>query len=130
MRRNIRPATAFVLVALFVTALSFTACDSSSTGPSGGGGNKAVVVGISQYQVPSFNLSFADDDALDYFNALVQGTNWAPGEISVLLNGQATRSAIIDVYRIWKQMIRPRSMTPAMNTNQNTNGVPFSGSTP
>jgi uncharacterized caspase-like protein len=77
--------------------LTLAACDNSITGSSdGGGANRAVVVGISQYRVPSFNLSFADDDALDYFNALVQGSNWSPGEITVLLNGQATRSAILE----------------------------------
>lgn len=97
MRRFFGPPKAHALLAISLTALLLTACDNSSTGPSGGGGvTRAVVVGISQYQVPSFNLSFADDDALDYFNALVQGSNWAPSEITVLLNGQATRSAIVD----------------------------------
>lgn len=97
MRRYFGPVTALALIALSATTFILTACDSSPTGSSGGGGaTRAVVVGISQYQVPSFNLSFADDDALDYFNALVQGSNWEPSEITVLLNGQATRSAIID----------------------------------
>jgi uncharacterized caspase-like protein len=44
--------------------------------------------------VPSFNLRYADDDALDFFDALVRGRNWAPSDITVLLNGSATKSAI------------------------------------
>jgi hypothetical protein len=97
MRRHFGTVTALVLIALSLTAFVLTACNKSPTGSSGGGGvNRAVVVGISQYRVPSFNLSYADDDALDYFNALVQGSNWSPGEVTVLLNGQATRSGIIN----------------------------------
>ena len=97
MHRYFGSVTALAFIALSAMTLTFTACDSSPTGSSGGGGKtRAVVVGISQYRVPSFNLSYADDDALDYFNALVQGSNWEPGEITVLLNGQATRSAILD----------------------------------
>ena len=90
--RAIPLLAAAVLAALF---LSFSACNNSVTGSSDGGGNYAVVVGISQYRVPSFNLRFADDDALDYFNALIQGSNWDPSRITVLLNGAATRDAII-----------------------------------
>ncbi len=96
MRRNFGPAIIFALVVPAVAGLSFTACDNSVTGSSDGGANRAVVVGVSAYRVPSFNLSFADDDALDYFNALIQGANWSPNDVTVLLNAQATRSAIID----------------------------------
>jgi hypothetical protein len=96
MRRNFCPVVLFSLVVLAAAGLTLTACGDSITGSSDGGANRAVVVGVSAYRVPSFNLSFADDDALDYFNALIQGTNWSPGEVTVLLNGQATRDAIIN----------------------------------
>jgi hypothetical protein len=95
MRRNFGPVVLFSLVVLAAAGITLTACDNSVTGSSDGGANRAVVVGVSSYRVPSFNLSYADDDALDYFNALVRGTNWSPGEVTVLLNGQATRDAII-----------------------------------
>ncbi len=83
----------FLLLAGVV--LVAAACGNLLTGSdSDGGGNRAVLVGISQYQVPSFNLRYADDDALDYFDALVRGSNWSPGDITVLLNSAATKSAI------------------------------------
>jgi hypothetical protein len=90
-----RPAPALLVLCALAVALAFGACDKSITGSSDGGGNYAVVVGIANYRVPSFNLRYADDDALDYFNALVQGSNWDPSTITVLLNGAATKSAII-----------------------------------
>jgi uncharacterized caspase-like protein len=72
------------------------ACSDSITGSSDeGGGNLAVLVGVSQYRVPSFNLRYADADALDYYNALIRGGNWDPGKITILLNGAATKDAII-----------------------------------
>jgi uncharacterized caspase-like protein len=70
-------------------------CDKLLTGGDDEGGKAwAVLVGVSQYRVPSFNLRYADDDALDFFDALVRGKNWAPSDITVLLNGSATKGAI------------------------------------
>jgi len=43
-------------IAVILAAVGFTAC-SSSTGPSDSGSNRALLVGISQYQVSRFNLS-------------------------------------------------------------------------
>ncbi len=81
-------------IAVILAAVGFAACG-SSTGPSDSGSNRALLVGISQYQVSRFNLSYADDDALDYFNALISGTNWSPDQVTILLNSAATRDAII-----------------------------------
>lgn len=96
MFRNIRrPANlAAVAVTLFF-ALTFAACGDLLTGGSDeGGDNWSVIVGVSNYQVPSFNLKWADNDALDYYDALVRGRNWEPSRMTVLLNSAATKSAI------------------------------------
>ena len=80
---------------LACAAIAAAACGSLLTGSDdGGGGNRAVVVGVSNYQVPSFNLRYADNDAQDFFDALVRGSNWSQSDIRVLLNSAATKSAI------------------------------------
>lgn len=92
-RRRI-PGT-LTLFTLLATALPFGACGNSITGSSDGGKNHAVIVGVSNYRVPSFNLNYAAKDAGDYRAALIAGSNWDPSTITTLLNSQATRSAII-----------------------------------
>lgn len=93
-RTLLRARTLIIGSAIFTFLAGFTGCG-SSTGPSDSGSNRALLVGISQYQVSRFNLSYADNDALDYYNALIQGTNWSPDQVTLLLNGAATRDAII-----------------------------------
>jgi hypothetical protein len=96
MVRNIRrPAAVVILVLVLFLALTFSACGNLLTGGSDDGGDSwAVIVGISLYQVPSFNLKWADDDALDFYDALVRGRNWTPSRMTPLLNSAATKSAI------------------------------------
>ncbi len=96
MLRDIRrPAAAVAVVLTLFFALTFAACGDLLTGGSDeGGDNWAVIVGISNYQVPSFNLKWADNDALDYYDALVRGRNWEPSRMTALLNSAATKSAI------------------------------------
>ena len=96
MFRNIRrPANLSAVVLTLFFALTFAACGDLLTGGSDeGGDNWTVIVGISNYQVPSFNLKWADNDALDYYDALVRGRNWEPNRMTVLLNSAATKTAI------------------------------------
>jgi hypothetical protein len=96
MFQNMRGPSAVVTVVLILfLALTFAACGDLLTGGSDEGGDSwAVIVGISLYQVPSFNLRWADDDALDYYDALVRGSNWVPNRMTPLLNSAATKSAI------------------------------------
>ena len=95
MFRNIRRPAALVSAVLIISsAVTFSGCSDLLTGGSDGGGESwAVIVGISLYQVPSFNLRWADDDALDYYDALVRGSNWVPSRMTPLLNSAATKSA-------------------------------------
>jgi len=53
----------------------------------------ALVVGISEYDDPSSNLQYSDDDAVDVQNWLA-ACGWSPANIQVLLNSQATKAAI------------------------------------
>lgn len=56
--------------------------------------NWAVVVGISNYQNTAFNLNWADEDALDFYDALRRGKNWEADKIILLTNSSATREGI------------------------------------
>jgi uncharacterized caspase-like protein len=53
-----------------------------------------VVVGISSYQAPALNLKWADEDALDVYDALRRGKGWDTDKITLLTNGSATKEAI------------------------------------
>lgn len=56
--------------------------------------NYAVIVGISSYQTPGNNLKWADEDALDVYDALRRGRNWETDKITLLTNASATKDAI------------------------------------
>lgn len=55
----------------------------------------AVVVGISQFKNPRWNLNFPDKDAKDFAQFLTTKCNFAPDHVKVLTNGQATRERIL-----------------------------------
>ncbi len=53
----------------------------------------ALLVGISEYDNPSANLQYCDDDAEDLRNLLL-GCGWQDANIHILLNSAATKAAI------------------------------------
>jgi len=55
---------------------------------------RAVLVGIADYAGTHSDLSYCDEDALDFGAALAGGANWLPGNIQVILNRKATADAI------------------------------------
>jgi hypothetical protein len=62
----------------------------------------AVVVGISNFKNPRWNLSFPDKDAKDFSKFLVDKCNFAPDHVRTLTNGQATRERIMtDIGSYW-----------------------------
>jgi uncharacterized caspase-like protein len=56
--------------------------------------NWAVVVGVSSHQSPALNLKWADEDALDFYDALRRSRNWETDNITLLTNASATKDAI------------------------------------
>jgi len=56
--------------------------------------NYAVVVGISSHQSGALNLKWADEDALDFYDALRRTKNWETDNITLLTNASATKDAI------------------------------------
>lgn len=52
----------------------------------------ALIVGISEYENPDYNLNYADDDADDWYNFLT--TNFNYEEIALLKDAEATESAV------------------------------------
>ena len=61
---------------------------------SAGRKNFAVVVGISGYQSNGLNLKWADEDALDFYDALRRSKSWETDKITLLTNASATKEAI------------------------------------
>lgn len=57
----------------------------------------ALVVGISEFSIPSLNLKYAAKDAQDFRDFLINKCNFAPDHIKLLQNGQATKDRILDV---------------------------------
>lgn len=55
----------------------------------------ALVIGISKFQNEALNLKFADKDARDFRDYLIEEGNFAPDHVKLLLNGEATREAIL-----------------------------------
>lgn len=87
----VRPAAGLALVAL----LSTGGCGDLFTGDGGTDRkNWAIVVGISSYQSPALNLKWADEDALDFYDALRRGKGWETDKITLLTNSSATKDAI------------------------------------
>lgn len=79
-----------------VCALFLVGCGNLVTGDQENSGRKnwAVVVGISEYQASTLNLKWADEDALDFYDALRRGKDWEPDRITLLTNASATKEAI------------------------------------
>lgn len=86
-----RPAAAMALLAIFLPAGcgDIFSSDEETTKQ-----NWAVVVGISNYQSSSLNLKWAEEDALDVYDALRGSKNWETDNITLLTNGSATRDGI------------------------------------
>jgi hypothetical protein len=57
----------------------------------------AVVIGISTFANASLNLKYADKDARDFRNFLVEKCHFAPDHVRLLLNENATKDRIFDV---------------------------------
>ena len=91
IRKFVRPAAAMALLAIVLPA----GCgDIFSSDDDATKKNWAVVVGISNYQTSSLNLKWAEEDALDVYDALRGSTNWETDNITLLTNGSATRDGI------------------------------------
>ncbi|MBY0549877.1 MAG: caspase family protein [Candidatus Obscuribacterales bacterium] len=55
----------------------------------------ALVVGISKFQDPQWNLLYADKDARDFAKFLTDECNFAPDHVKLLTNNEATRTSIL-----------------------------------
>lgn len=55
----------------------------------------ALIVGISRFADSSINLKYADKDATDFYNFLIEKSNFAPDHVKLLLNENATRAQIL-----------------------------------
>ncbi|MEM2327417.1 MAG: caspase family protein [Archaeoglobaceae archaeon] len=79
----------------------------SATGvpiPLGEGKNKyAIVIGISDYPGTENDLNFADDDAIDMYNALVNIYGFPEENVHLLINSNANYSAIESAVNAVKQ---------------------------
>jgi len=91
IRKFARPAA---LVALIAMVLPVGCGDLFSSDDDTNKQNWAVVVGISNYQSSSLNLKWAEEDALDVYDALRGSKNWDTDNITLLTNSSATRDAI------------------------------------
>jgi uncharacterized caspase-like protein len=56
--------------------------------------NWAVIVGVAGYKSPTFNLKWADEDALDLYDALRNSKGWETDNLTLLTNSSATKDAI------------------------------------
>ena len=56
----------------------------------------AIIIGISDYDGTSNDLNYCDDDAQDFNNVLLTRYNWKSSQISLLIDDEATRTAIVD----------------------------------
>lgn len=58
----------------------------------------ALIVGISKFKNPSYNLKYAAKDARDFADYLIKEGNFAPDHVKVLLDENATREAIMSAF--------------------------------
>lgn len=58
----------------------------------------ALVVGISKFQRPEYNLKYAAKDATDFYNYLINEGNFKKDHVLLLLNEQATRVNIMNAF--------------------------------
>ena len=77
-------------------ALLLSGCGNLITGDpeSAGRKNWAIVVGVTDYQSSTLGLKWADEDALDFYDALRRSRNWETDKITLLTNASATKEAI------------------------------------
>ena len=84
-----------VAVLALAGSLLLCGCTDLFTGDNDAGKqNWAVIVGISNYQSTALNLKWADEDALDFYDALRRGKGWETDKITLLTNSSATKDAI------------------------------------
>ncbi len=57
----------------------------------------ALVIGISEYQDPEYNLRFPAKDATDFAATLIEDMNFQPDHVKLLINKQATRKNILSL---------------------------------
>jgi uncharacterized caspase-like protein len=91
VRLLVRPAA---IMALCGICLSAGCGDLFSSDDDSGKKNWAVIVGISDYKFSSLSLKWAEEDALDFYDALRGSTNWETDNITLLTNSSASREAI------------------------------------
>ncbi len=58
----------------------------------------ALVIGISKFNNPEYNLKFADKDARDFYDFLINVEKFQPDHIKLLLNEEATRANIMSAF--------------------------------
>ncbi|HWR98624.1 MAG TPA: caspase family protein [Candidatus Methanoperedens sp.] len=96
MRYFAREVRLRAAVGVLGCALLLSGCGSLITGDpeSTGRKNWAILVGVGSYRSPALDLKWADEDALDVYDALRRGKNWETDKITLLTNGSATKDAI------------------------------------
>ncbi len=83
-----KAATSFLLAFICLFALSL---------PSQAGENKAILIGISQYEDPDMNcLAYADEDVKEFSSILTNYAGYSSSDLIVLLNQTATKKRIAD----------------------------------
>lgn len=58
----------------------------------------ALVIGISKFGKPEYNLEYAAKDATDFYNFLVNEASFKSDHVKLLLNEQATRANIMSAF--------------------------------
>lgn len=58
----------------------------------------ALVVGISHFKNPQYDLKFASKDALDFYNYLVNEANFRKDHVLLLLDSKATKNNIMSAF--------------------------------
>jgi tetratricopeptide (TPR) repeat protein len=94
----------------------------------------ALVIGISKFQNPAYNLKYAAKDAQDFFNFLIKEANFRPDHVKLLVNEQATRKNIMAAFgsRWLPSVVEPGDLavvyvsthgTPASSDNESKNYI-------
>lgn len=55
----------------------------------------AVIIGISDYAGDEYDLEYCDDDAMDFYNALISVYGWSSDHIMLLIDSQAKKTDIL-----------------------------------
>lgn len=94
----------------------------------------ALVIGISKFQNPAYNLKYAAKDAQDFYNFLIKEANFRPDHVKLLVNEQATRKNIMAAFgsRWLPSVVEPGDLavvyvsthgTPASADNESKNYI-------